>query len=81
MKGNITLDYEIFKKHHLNFTANYANVADDIFENGEWFTTPDYSGYALGYGIETFLGPVEAKYTWSPEDGKSKWFFNVGFWF
>ena len=61
---------------------NFANVGDDIFSDiDEWFSIPEYSGYALGYAFETFLGPVEAKYSWSPETGKSKWFFNIGFWF
>ena len=62
-------------------SANFANIEDDIFESGEWFSTPDYTGYALGYSLETFLGPVEAKYTWSPETKEGKWFFNLGFWF
>jgi NTE family protein len=81
VKGTIKLDYEIFKKNHINLIANYANVADNIFDSGEWITSPNYSGYGLGYSIETFIGPLEAKYTWSPETGESKWFFNLGFWF
>jgi len=81
VKGYLNFDYEFVKNHHFNLGVNYANVADDIFETGEWFTTPDYSGYALGYAFETIFGPVEAKYSWSPETGKSKWFFNMGFWF
>ncbi len=59
----------------------YIHVEDGIFETGEWFTSPDYSGYALGYSLETFLGPIEAKYSWSPETKRGKWFFNLGFWF
>ncbi|MBT8259868.1 MAG: patatin-like phospholipase family protein, partial [Bacteroidia bacterium] len=81
VKGSINLDYEIFKKHHINLAANFANVGDNIFEDGKWFTAPDSSGYALGYGLETFVGPIELKYTWSPETKKSIWFFNLGFWF
>ncbi len=81
VKGSIDLDYEFLKKHHLTLSANYANIADGIFDDSEWFTTPDYSGYAFGYAFETFLGPIEAKYTWSPETKHSKWFFNLGFWF
>lgn len=81
VKGKISLDYEIFKKNHITLAANYANVEDNIFDSGEWITTPDYSGYALGYSIETFLGPIEAKYTYSPELKDSIWFFNLGFWF
>lgn len=82
IKGMASLDYEFLKKHHLNIAANYANVGDGIFEDTEeWLDAPDFSGYALGYGLETFFGPVEIKYTWSPETKDSKWFFNLGFWF
>ncbi len=80
VKGTISLDYELFKKNHITFAANYANIGYGLFESGEWFNSP-YSGYALGYGLETFLGPIEAKYTYSPELGKSIWLFNLGFWF
>jgi NTE family protein len=81
VKATLTLDYEIFKKHHIILAGNFANVEDDIFNTGEWFTVPDYSGYAIGYSLDTFLGPIEAKYTWSPETSESIWFFNLGFWF
>ncbi|WP_338039129.1 hypothetical protein [Maribacter litopenaei] len=37
------IDYEFIKKNHLLFAANFANVEDDIFRTGEWFTTPDFS--------------------------------------
>ncbi|PTM10690.1 MAG: patatin [Bacteroidetes bacterium] len=81
VKGTINLDYEFADKHHINFAANFANIKDDLFSDNQWFKTPDYSGYALGYGMETFLGPIEVKYTWSPEASQSNWFINVGFWF
>jgi NTE family protein len=80
VKSLFIFDYEFLKKNHLVFAANYSNAADDIFESGEWFSTPDFSGYAVGYGLETLLGPIELKYTWSPEN-KARWFFNLGFWF
>lgn len=81
VKAEFKLDYEIFKKHHVNFAANFANIQDDIFETSKWLPPPDYSGYAIGYSIESFLGPIELKYTWSPENTKNVWFLNVGFWF
>lgn len=81
VKATLKLDYEVFKKNHLQVIANYANVDDNIFDNGEWLTNPDYSGYGVGYALETFLGPIEAKYTWSPELDENFWFFNIGFWF
>ncbi|NER17154.1 patatin-like phospholipase family protein [Spongiivirga citrea] len=81
IKGNIKLDYEFFDKNHINFEANYANAGISIFNDGEWFTEPNFSGYAIGYGLETFLGPIEIKYAWSPEGKNDNVFFNLGFWF
>lgn len=77
-----TADYEIFKKHHLNFNANFANIGNKIFDNIDtWFKKPDYSGYSFGYGMETVIGPVEIKHSWSPETKDHHTWFSVGFWF
>jgi NTE family protein len=81
VKASASADYEIFKKHHITLEGNWANVDNDIFESGEWFSLPDYRGYAIGYGVETFLGPIQGKFSYSPERRKSIWFFNIGFWF
>lgn len=81
VKACFTLDYEWLKKHHIILAANYANVENGLFETGNWLSSPDYTGYALGYSLETFIGPLEAKYTYSPETGEDYWFFNLGFWF
>ena len=81
VKASVIADYEIFKKHHISLEGNWANIDDNIFDSGEWFTLPDYRGYALGYAIDTFLGPIQTKYSYSPEQKKSTWFFNIGFWF
>ncbi|WP_386128189.1 patatin-like phospholipase family protein [Winogradskyella litorisediminis] len=81
VKGDFTIDYEIFEKNHILLAGNYANIGNNIFDDTTWISTPDYTGYALGYSLETFLGPIEAKYTFSPETKESHWFFNVGFWF
>lgn len=81
VKTTFTLDFEVYKNHHIIAAANYANIDDDIFETGDFFDASRYSGYALGYSLETFLGPLEGKYTYSPDTGDSHWFFNLGFWF
>ncbi|MBU2927984.1 patatin-like phospholipase family protein [Winogradskyella psychrotolerans] len=81
LKATFTLDYEVYKKHHILLAANFANIEDGLFESGEFFTTSNYNGYALGYSLETFLGPLEGKYTYSPDTGNSYWFLNLGFWF
>jgi len=81
IKSTFTVDYEFLKKNHINLSANYANIEDNLFESTKWISAPQYSGYAFGYGLETIIGPIELKYTWSPETGKGLVWFNIGFWF
>ncbi len=81
VKAYARLDYEFGPKNHLLFAANISNVDDDIFRTGEWFTTPDYSGYGVGYGWESFFGPVQIIYSWSPENDDGILFFSIGYWF
>lgn len=80
-KGAFSIDYEVFKKNHLNFSANYANVGSQLFHTGNWLDSPEYSGYAFGYGIDTIAGPLQIKYSFSPEFSSNQWFFSLGFWF
>ncbi|MES2813170.1 MAG: patatin-like phospholipase family protein [Bacteroidota bacterium] len=81
VKASGTVNYEFIKKNHVNFSANYANIGYKIFDSKEWITNPNYSGYAVGYGLETLIGPIEIKHTWSPETHKNYTWFTVGFWF
>ncbi|QBN19445.1 patatin [Flavobacterium nackdongense] len=81
LKSSIAVDYEIFKKNHLNFSANYANIENNLFDTLDWISLPKYSGYALGYGLETIIGPIEVKYSWSPETSQGFTWFGIGFWF
>ncbi|WP_373057357.1 patatin-like phospholipase family protein [Zunongwangia sp. H14] len=81
IKALLEVDYEIMRKNHLIAGANIANVGNKLYSTGKWFSLPDYTGYSLGYGLETFLGPLEVKYTFSPEAAQSYWFFSLGFWF
>lgn len=81
IKSTGTIDYEFYKKNHLNFSANFANAENDIFQSTDWISIPKYSGYAIGYGLETVLGPVEVKHSWSPETARGYTWISVGFWF
>lgn len=81
IKSDITIDYEILKKNHINISANFANLGDDIFSSVDWVSMPKYTGYALGYGLETIIGPIEIKQSWSPELSKSFTWFSIGFMF
>lgn len=81
IKTLVQADYEIFRKNHITVGYNFANVRDDLYSSGQWFSSPNYSGFGVGYGLETILGPLEVKYTFSPETAESEWFFGLGFWF
>jgi NTE family protein len=76
-----TIDYEFSNNNHFNFSANFANIGDDIFLDNEWIESPYYEGYSIGYGLETIFGPVELKYNWSTESNESGFYVNVGYWF
>ncbi|MAZ71820.1 MAG: patatin [Flavobacteriaceae bacterium] len=79
LKTGLTFDYEIFRKNHINIAANISNIGDNLFETGDWIDGVDYSGFALGYGLETFLGPIQLKYAYSPEREESEWYVSAGF--
>ncbi len=81
LKATLTLDYELIKNNHINISANIANVGDALFENREWIDSIDYSGFAIGYGMETFLGPLQLKYAYSPEFDQGEWHVSAGFGF
>lgn len=81
VKAYFTTDYEIYKRHHINFSGNFANIGENIFLTKEWFTLAKYSGLALGYGLETIFGPIEVKYQWSLNHRYGAFFINLGYWF
>ena len=81
LKNTATIDYEFYKKNHINFAINQANIANNLFRNSSEISVPRFSGYAVGYGLQTIIGPLELKYSWSPETGNSFVWFNLGFWF
>jgi NTE family protein len=81
IKASFTFDYEIWKKSHVNATVNFTNIGNNIFDDDTWISKPQYSGYALGYGMQTLIGPIEIKQSWSPETGDTYTWFSVGFWF
>lgn len=81
VKAYISADYEFYKRHHINISGNLSNIGNDIFLNKEWLTLPTYSGYAVGYGLETIFGPIELKFHWSPETDYTGVLVNLGYWF
>lgn len=81
LRAQFRIDYEVFKKHHVNFSGNYANIGKNIFEYSDWFQKPKFNGYAVGYGYQTIIGPIELKHSWSPDTKKHFTNLSIGFWF
>jgi NTE family protein len=81
LKTTGTLDWEFYKKNHFNFAINAASIGDNLFESSEWISEERRFGYALGYGLESIVGPIEVKYSWSPEVSHGFTWFSIGFWF
>lgn len=79
IKSTLTLDYNFFRKNHFNIGVNMASIEDGLFEKPDWPSSQKYLGYAVGYGIETMLGPMEIKYSWSPELSKGFTFVSIGY--
>ena len=79
LKSMLTVDYEFIKRNHFNFSVNIANVGDDLFKNGNWVNEINHTGLSLGYGLETLLGPMEIKYSYSPETKEDHWYVALGY--
>ena len=81
VKATLTFDYNFAKNNHINLGGNVANIENKLFSSGNWFSAPDYTGYFVGYGLETFIGPLQTKIAYSPELNEASWYFSLGFWF
>ncbi|MEP2936354.1 MAG: patatin-like phospholipase family protein [Gilvibacter sp.] len=79
LKADLNIDYEIFAKNHLFGQINIANVGDDLFSRQMWIDGIDFSGFAFGYGLDTFLGPIELVYSHSPDNGNNEWYVSLGY--
>jgi len=81
VKGNIDIHYQFYKKHFLTLSGNFSNIDDGLFKDADWLSFPDHTGYAIGYGAKTILGPMQIKSSWSPEVKRVHWFVSLGYWF
>ena len=80
LRTSLTLRYEFLPKNYAMVNANYARVGSDLLDQGKIFGNT-MSGYMFGYGLDTFIGPIEINYTSSPDHKENYWYFNVGYWF
>lgn len=80
VKAEMNFRYRFSDNHYAIFIANYARLDDNVFKDIDIFKNT-VSGYAFGYSYNSVIGPLEIKYSWSPETNQSHWLFNLGFWF
>jgi len=80
LKSSVSFRYELIKKQYISLTANAARAEKDLFNQGAIFDNTKI-GFAAGYSVDSFIGPIEMNYSWSPDTQRNYWFFNVGYWF
>ena len=80
IKSTLNIRFEIFKNNYLMGAASAARVDKDLWNDGDIFADTK-TGLGIGYGLDSFLGPIELKYTYSPDTKEDYLFFNLGYWF
>ncbi|MCV6629528.1 MAG: patatin-like phospholipase family protein [Flavobacteriaceae bacterium] len=79
VQASSRLDYRFWKRNHLFAIANIANIGNDIFEDRTWIGEIRHKGFGVGYGLETFIGPVDILYAWSPDAKENHLYISAGF--
>lgn len=80
LRSEFNFKYNFLDNHYLVFIANYARLNNNVLRDIEIFDDIK-SGYALGYSLDSFIGPIELKYTWTPDNTRKYWLLNIGYWF
>lgn len=80
IKSEFNFRYRFLENHYATVIANYARLDDNVFKDIDLFKNI-YDGYAVGYSYNSIIGPIEIKYSWSPDTKQNYWLFNLGFWF
>ena len=80
LKSELLVRYQLLENNYLSFIANYARLDDNVLKDVNSFKNIK-SGYALGYSFDSFIGPLELKFSWSPDTKTSAILFNLGYWF
>ena len=79
LKQSVDMQYEFYKQHFLAIGINAAVVDDNLFKTRVFEQIK--TGYAIGYSLNSIIGPIEFKYASNLENKKSYWYVNVGYWF
>lgn len=81
LKTEFDFRYRFGEKFYTTIIANYARLDDNVFKAID-ISNNLKSGYAIGLSYDSFIGPVEIKYSFNTENSRSQQvLFNLGFWF
>lgn len=70
---------KILKNHYLNAFGNIGNIENDFNEMD--ILKYKYTGFGLGYGYDSPLGPIICNWTYSPNTKVGLFNVSLGFWF
>lgn len=73
------LQARLLKNHYLSGFVNFANLTDDFDQLK--LLKYSYTGYGIGYGYDSPLGPVIGLWTYSPNTNSGLFNVSLGFWF
>ena len=74
--GGLTARQRLGTNQYLFGVANYAMLGKKV---GDFFTTRNLFGAAVGYGFRSPIGPIEANLNWSTLTHKPTFYVNVGY--
>lgn len=78
LSGSFYAQINPFGKHFLSFSTNAALLTRPNTSDASGLNHYFYS-LAIGYGLETILGPIEATFAYGNAGGA--FYFNFGYWF
>ncbi|MET3730692.1 patatin-like phospholipase family protein [Moheibacter stercoris] len=74
-----SLQAKFLRNHYVSTFANFANVVDNFDELN--IIKYQYTGFGLGYGYDSPLGPIIGLWTYSPQTKIGLFNVSLGFWF
>jgi NTE family protein len=80
LKTQFDFRYLFGEKIYGTVIANYAKLDSNVFKAIDIFNNLR-SGYAIGLSYDSFVGPIEIKYSFNTDNNQSQILFNLGFWF
>ena len=77
--ARLKIRWNFFGKHNI-FVIGNAGTFNDIFES-MFSDSKLYYGGAIGYSLESLIGPIELSWAASNQGPYGTGFLNIGYWF